>query len=219
MLPKCLLVAVFFYISTRQCTAEEIGFTSQLQLGSSSTQCPFDAQDQAAAHSESEPFTSSPSYPLPPTSGKLKSRPTTVYRPRSLEALHRARLRSSSKQHALEGEEPAVIWDPVEIEGPDVEDLHTLGQLARMSGNAYALPGQSNWYDVDQAWNMVCFNFYIQVHAFDCVLESFPFGWEESDGFRGHVFLSSDNYTVVLAIKGTTLQGPTSKLDKFNDNL
>lgn len=57
------------------------------------------------------------------------------------------------------------------------------------------------------------------VPPFDCVLESFPFGWEESDGFRGHVFLSSDNYTVVLAIKGTTLQGPTSKLDKFNDNL
>ena len=39
------------------------------------------------------------------------------------------------------------------------------------------------------------------------------------DGFRGHVFLSPDNGTVVLAIKGTTLQGPTSKKDKFNDNL
>ena len=49
--------------------------------------------------------------------------------------------------------------------------------------------------------------------------QSFPFGWEESDGFRGHVFLSSDNSTIVLSIKGTTLQGPTSKLDKFNDNL
>jgi len=31
--------------------------------------------------------------------------------------------------------------------------------------------------------------------------------------------MSSDNSTVVLSIKGTTLQGPTSKLDKFNDNL
>ncbi|KAF8635487.1 hypothetical protein AX17_003877 [Amanita inopinata Kibby_2008] len=71
-----------------------------------------------------------------------------------------------------------------------------------MAGNAYALPGQSNWYDVDEAWN-----------------QSFPFGWDGSDGFRGHVFLSSDNSTVVLSIKGTTLQGPTSKKDKFNDNL
>ena len=51
------------------------------------------------------------------------------------------------------------------------------------------------------------------------LLQSFPFGWQESEGFRGHVFLSSDNSTIVLSIKGTTLQGPTSKLDKYNDNL
>ena len=54
----------------------------------------------------------------------------------------------------------------------------------------------------------------------DVVPQSFPFGWEDNaDGFRGHVFLSPDNATVVLSIKGTTLQGPTSKKDKFNDNL
>ncbi|KAH9981326.1 Alpha/Beta hydrolase protein [Lactifluus volemus] len=87
--------------------------------------------------------------------------------------------------------------------GPDVEDRHTLSQLARISGNAYALPGQSNWYDIDSAWNI-----------------SFPFGWEDRTiGFRGHVFLSSDNSTAILSIKGTTLQGPTSKKDKYNDNL
>src|SRR5712671_2830550 len=50
--------------------------------------------------------------------------------------------------------------------------------------------------------------------------KSFPFGWEDrTAGFRGHVFLSSDNNTVILAIKGTTLQGATSKKDKRNDNL
>jgi hypothetical protein len=50
--------------------------------------------------------------------------------------------------------------------------------------------------------------------------KSFPFGWEDRTiGFRGHVFLSSDNNTVILSIKGTTLQGPTSKKDKYNDNL
>ncbi|KAF4615243.1 hypothetical protein D9613_002632 [Agrocybe pediades] len=136
---------------------------------------------------------------LPPHVGNINSRPTLLYRPRSLEVLHRNRLRSL--RYAESDAEP-VIWDPVEVEGPDVDDLHTLAQLARMAGNAYALPGHSNWYDVDPAWN-----------------RSFPFGWEESDGFRGHVFLSSDNSTIVLSIKGTTLQGPTSKLDKFNDNL
>ena len=40
-----------------------------------------------------------------------------------------------------------------------------------------------------------------------------------SDGFRGHAFVSTDESTVVLAIKGTTLTGVTSKKDKFNDNL
>ncbi|KAK0463927.1 Alpha/Beta hydrolase protein [Desarmillaria tabescens] len=72
-----------------------------------------------------------------------------------------------------------------------------------MSGNAYALPGRKNWYDLDGSWNT-----------------SFPFGWEDpADGFRGHVFISSDNSTIILSIKGTTVQGPSSKKDKFNDNL
>ncbi|KAJ7173998.1 alpha/beta-hydrolase [Mycena crocata] len=131
--------------------------------------------------------------------GSLKTRRTTVYKPRSLDAFHRARWRSLKFAQS----EP-VYWDPQDgVLVPDVQDLHTLAQLARMSGNAYALPSQSNWYEVDPAWNT-----------------SFPFGWQDSDnGFRGHVFLSSDNSTVVLSIKGTTLQGPTSKQDKYNDNL
>jgi len=128
----------------------------------------------------------------------LKARPTTLYRPRSHPALQRARLRSLRL-----GECEKVEWDQLDTIGPDIEDRHTVSQLARMSGNAYALPGGSNWYDVDPAWNT-----------------SFPFGWEDSaNGFRGHVFVSSDNSTVILSIKGTTLQGPTSKKDKFNDNL
>ncbi|KAK2466695.1 hypothetical protein APHAL10511_000953 [Amanita phalloides] len=127
----------------------------------------------------------------------IQAKPTIVYRPRSLEALHSARLRSL--HHAQS--EP-VEWDAVETLCPDVGHRHTLVQLARMAGNAYALPGHWNWYDVDEAWN-----------------RSFPVGWDGSDGFRGHVFVSSDNSTVVLSIKGTTLQGPTSKKDKFNDNL
>ncbi|KAJ7709736.1 alpha/beta-hydrolase [Mycena rosella] len=132
----------------------------------------------------------------PTTPGpSLKARPTTVYKPRSPEAFHRARQR-------FEESEP-VEWVPHNVLGPDVEDPHTLAQLGRMAGNAYALRDQSNWYEVDPAWNT-----------------SFPFGWEDSDnGFRGHVFMSSDNSTVILSIKGTTLQGPTSKQDKFNDNL
>ncbi|PSR83083.1 hypothetical protein PHLCEN_2v5887 [Hermanssonia centrifuga] len=132
------------------------------------------------------------------TTAVLSARPTTVWRPRDPNAYQHARLRSLRLE-----EDEAVEWEQIEMLGPDVEDKHTLGQLARMTGNAYALPGEKNWYDLDVAWNT-----------------SFPYGWEDAaDGFRGHVFVSPENSTVILSIKGTTLQGPTSKKDKFNDNL
>jgi hypothetical protein len=82
-------------------------------------------------------------HPVPPVpdtlvpSWTLKAVPTTIYRPRSVQG----------SQH--------TSWDPTEVLGPDIEDRHTLSQLARISGNAYALPGQSNWYDIDAAWNVV----------------------------------------------------------------
>jgi lipase ATG15 len=136
MLPRSLLAALVLYFPTLLAVGE-VEFSSRLQL------IPFDGDDTS--------FPSS--YPLPPFSSHLKTRPITVYRPRSLDVLHNARLRS------LQHRESAVeqpIWDPVQVEGPDVEDMHTLSQLARMSGNAYALPGRSNWYEVDKAWNKVC---------------------------------------------------------------
>ncbi|KAK1217417.1 hypothetical protein PQX77_019957 [Marasmius sp. AFHP31] len=137
---------------------------------------------------------------LSPTA-TLKARPTTVRRIRSQPATDV--LRRFQERSIEHGESEILEWDPVEVLGPDVEDRHTLAQLARMAGNAYALPGRKNWYDLDGAWNT-----------------SFPVGWEDPEnGFRGQVFISSDNSTVILSIKGTTLQGPTSKKDKFNDNL
>jgi hypothetical protein len=151
-----------------------------------------------------DPVTSLPDTPVP--SWTLKAVPTTIYRPRSIPDTH----------HTV------TPWDPIEVLGPDVEDRHTLSQLARISGNAYALPGQSNWYDIDSAWNIVsrhCLE-RLQPQADHAGSKSFPFGWEDRTvGFRGHVFLSSDNGTAILSIKGTTLQGPTSKKDKYNDNL
>ena len=81
------------------------------------------------------PIASLPDIPVP--SWTLKAVPTTVYRPRYLQDLHN------------------IPWDPIEVLGPDIEDKHTLSQLARISGNAYALPGQKNWYDIDSAWNIV----------------------------------------------------------------
>ncbi|KAJ3994052.1 alpha/beta-hydrolase [Lentinula boryana] len=147
--------------------------------------------------------------PLSNLDVKLKTRPTAIYRPRSLDVFHEERRTAFHREKGrIRTQEQTwtvnVNWDIIYLDGPDVQDLQTLAQLARMSGNAYALgPTQKNWYELDRAWNV-----------------SFPFGYEDAeDGFRGHVFLSSDNSTIVLAIKGTTLQGPTSKKDKFNDNL
>jgi len=90
--------------------------------------------------------------PLVPdaTTLTLAARPTTVYRPRSHTAVQRARLRSL---HSHQSEK--IEWEQVDTRGPDIEDAHTLVQLARMTGNAYALPGQKNWYDIDPAWNTV----------------------------------------------------------------
>jgi hypothetical protein len=53
--------------------------------------------------------------------------------------------------------------------------------------------------------------------------QGYPVGWEpDADGFRGHVFVSADNSTVVLAIKGTSAGwlvgggGPTVRKDRLN---
>lgn len=146
------------------------------------------------------PFTAAYTPSSEPLAISLKARPTTVYRPKSLDAHEHARLRS-----LLHAETGPIEWEQMVVSGPDIEDRHTLSQLARMTANAYQLPGHNNWYDLDSSWN---------------VNTSFPFGWDnDEDGFRGHVFTSRDNSTIVLSIKGTTLQGPTSKKDKLNDNL
>ena len=80
----------------------------------------------------------------------LRARPTTVHKPQSLSHIQRARSRSL--RHS---ESEALEWTTSVVLGPDIEDRLTLVQLARMAGDAYAAPGQKNWYDVDPAWNKV----------------------------------------------------------------
>lgn len=163
----------------------------------------FDLHQQfnlSVADDDQIPCITAYTLPFGPPAISLKARPITVYRPKSLDAHEHARLRS-----LLHAETEPIEWEQVVVSAPDIEDRHTLSQLARMTANAYQLPGHKNWYDLDPSWN---------------VNTSFPFGWDDDeDGFRGHVFTSRDNSTIVLSIKGTTLQGPTSKKDKLNDNI
>lgn len=91
------------------------------------------------------PIASLPDIPVP--SWTLKAVPTTIYRPR----------------YPQDFDHSPSPWDPTEVLGPDIEDRHTLSQLARMSGNAYALPGQKNWYEIDSAWNIVSCRFVARV--------------------------------------------------------
>jgi len=100
-------------------------------------------------------------------------------------------------------------WDEDEVIGPDVTNREALLELAKMTYNAYLEPSDPTWYNLTEKWNGT----------------SSPFGWEaDADGFRGHIFVSTDESTVVLSIKGTSAGifgggGPTVRKDKKNDNL
>ncbi|KAG1865399.1 Alpha/Beta hydrolase protein [Suillus subluteus] len=126
-----------------------------------------------------------------------------TYRPQSAKAFHSARLRSIRYDQSEQ-----VLWDTTDVLGPNVEERETLLALAKMTANAYTSPTASDWYTQD-GWN-----------------KTTPFGWEpDADGIRGHIFVSDDNSTVVLSIKGTSAGwitgggGPTVRKDKLNDNL
>ncbi|TFL06121.1 alpha/beta-hydrolase [Pterulicium gracile] len=81
-----------------------------------------------------------------------------------------------------------------------------------MTSNAYTQLDAKDWYPLDNGS-------FPDNHTH-------PFGWEpDSDGFRGHIFVSQDNSTVVVSVKGTSAGwlvgggGPTVKKDLLNDNL
>ncbi|PPR05169.1 hypothetical protein CVT26_012255, partial [Gymnopilus dilepis] len=128
-----------------------------------------------------------------------------IPRPASVSAFHAAR-----RNREPDGITPAVQWQDWDTQSPDITKRTTLEQLAKMSFNTYALDNSTagEWYDLSDGW------------------KSDPFGWQPGeDGMRGHIFVSSDNSTVVIAIKGTSAGwlvgggGPTVGRDKKNDNL
>jgi lipase ATG15 len=111
-------------------------------------------------------------------------------------------------------------WTADEVDGPDVSRRSALLELAKMTNNAYLNPNETGWYELGAGWTVVRARRYMYTGgtaAHPCVWQSYPFGWEpDADGFRGHVFATPDNATVVLAIKGTSGPwigggGPTTK--------
>ncbi|KAI5831372.1 alpha/beta-hydrolase [Schizophyllum commune Tattone D] len=130
----------------------------------------------------------------------IQTRPVTIHRPSSFAAFNSARFRFRNPLDI----EP-LRWDAEEVPGPDYTRRDVLLQLAKMTHNSYYEPSNKEWYDLGKDWN-----------------NTFPFGWEpDAAGFRGHIFVSTDNSTVVISVKGTStgLWEPSRALDKLNDNL
>ncbi|CAE6479959.1 unnamed protein product [Rhizoctonia solani] len=99
-------------------------------------------------------------------------------------------------------------WKTHETLGPATNKRETLLALAKMTNNAYFKDSKAvGWYDLGRNWT-----------------SDHSIGYDPStSGFRGHVFVSSDNTTAVLSIKGTSaivFGGSATVLkDKLNDNL
>lgn len=113
-----------------------------------------------------------------------------------------------------------LIWEMDDVAVPEMADKETILSLATISSNAYVkFPKDDDekqkldWIDVGDPW------------VPDDSNENINFGWEDT-GVRGHVFVSKDNKTVVIGIKGTSGAGlpgtgpeDTAGNDKVNDNL
>ncbi|KAF8597775.1 alpha/beta-hydrolase [Ceratobasidium sp. AG-I] len=120
----------------------------------------------------------------------------------------RKRKRDKSSFGLLDNWEQSLGWEEHDVEGPATDKRETLLALAKMTSNAYFSKGSIGWYDLGTNWT-----------------SDHNIGWDsDSDGFRGHVFVSADNKTAVLSIKGTSAglfggNGMTVRKDKLNDNL
>ncbi|KAF9991154.1 putative lipase atg15 [Mortierella antarctica] len=87
---------------------------------------------------------------------------------------------------------------------PNAKDHGTVVSMVRMALDCYVDPKRQGWVDIGDKWDV------------DTEL-----GWLET-GLRGYIFVSEDQKTVVLGIKGTSLKlfgtggGPTGNNDKLN---
>jgi len=133
------------------------------------------------------------------------TRSIMTHRPQSFAAFSKARTRMRDLM-----ESDADLWQSSETIAPDIDDRGTILELAKMTSNAYFSKDHKSWRPPGPFWGNT----------------SYPFGWEpDTDGFRGHIFVSEDNSTVALSIKGTSAgwlagdNGPTVRKDQLNDNL
>lgn len=201
--------------------SEELAeLTSMLksEVDESNLQDIYDAYDWPQVHKGKNPWTIKLPIKQSPTNGVVKR----------LKERHTPNFLDSYLAYALSVKgNPALLnkieleWeDEHEIPIPDVKDRDTVISLATISSNAYVkFPKDDkekkrlDWIDVGDPW------------VPDENHTDINFGWAD-DGLRGHVFVSTDNKTVVIGIKGTSGAGligsgpeETTANDKLNDNL
>ncbi|KAJ1311899.1 hypothetical protein OPQ81_010359 [Rhizoctonia solani] len=134
----------------------------------------------------------------------VDTRYLTIQKPEGLDEWRNKRRKTPSTLRATNTPD----WKSHETMGPATDKRETLLALAKMTNNAYFKDSTgTGWYDLGGNWT-----------------SDHSIGYDPStSGFRGHVFLSSDNQTAVLSIKGTSaivFGGSSTVLkDKLNDNL
>lgn len=180
----------------------------------------YNQLDWPKAHKGKNPWTIElPIKPNKKTKGKVR-RLTERHTPNFIESYLDYAIDVKGNPQILNA--MALAWDDEEeILIPDMKDKDTLVSLATISSNAYVRIPKSeeekknlDWIDVGGDWDIA-----------DNSSADPLFGWAE-DGIRGHIFVSNDNKTVVIGIKGTLGAGlpgsgseETQTNDKINDNL
>ncbi|KAG9118589.1 putative lipase atg15 [Ceratobasidium sp. 392] len=127
----------------------------------------------------------------------LQTKRMRTHRPISQKAFHSMRVNARKRRREQSSLGQAVLglgwgqslgWEENDVEGPATDKRETLLALAKMTSNAYFRKDEPGWYDLGGNWTA-----------------DHSVGWDpDVDGFRGHVFLSADNATAVLSIKGTS---------------
>jgi len=123
---------------------------------------------------------------------------------RSQDRLEALQLAGLARGHPVDL--PASAWTSDKIRGPNITDKATVLAFGKMAANAYVTePFKGDWEDVGGGFN------YTE-----------DFGWQ-AEGLRGHIFADTENKTVVLGLKGTSVAifdgEETTTQDKINDNL
>jgi lipase ATG15 len=107
----------------------------------------------------SGPSAASPASDLTSPPMSIRTSRMRTARPPSFAEVTRARHMS------MRGQSAALDWEEDEVLGPDVTLRETLLLLAKMTSDAYFVPGTGGWYNLTEEWDVVRLAFFWFVKA------------------------------------------------------